>query len=143
MTLTPSACAAQQIVDAIMSDDDDGWGEYALRTIPGARDAVVSVGDVLAPSNVWDDGNDTGESLDGTSAIRITGYDHAGVMAALQMLGADGDRINYFGDTVVLIKSPDFSRGEDLNEIVLRDPIVINIWKKKAKGKGALIPLDG
>ena len=70
------------------------------------QDVPFAPGPMAHRSHVWDNGDDTGEELPGVSAMR---HGH------------------YYGDYVAVIAGNAWDYGEDAEEIVIHDPIVIEI----------------
>lgn len=139
----PSA-AARQIAEAIQrAKNEDPFAEYALRVIPGEFDGEIRQGDVLPPSRQWVDGQMTDEELIGTSAAKIEGDSPESVLAAIKLLGAHGSsgpNGYYFGNRVVLIKGERAAYGEDVGEVLISDPEVVGVWKKRGMGKEPITP---
>lgn len=135
-----AAAAAKQIAEAIAKDDDAG-AAYGIRVIPGDYSDELSPGDSLPPSNRWVDGEDTGEPIAGTSAIRINGSDGDAVLRALKLAGADGNSGPngfYWGNRVALVKGDSIGSGEDVGEILLKDATIVDLWNKPTKGKSSV-----
>lgn len=133
--------AAQQILDSIEADDD--FSDYGLRVIPDEFDGTVAVGDILPESRIWQDGNVTDDTLDGTSAVEIRRNSLDGVLAAIRDAGAHGKpgRNGYYpGSRVVLVKGDRIGSGEDVGEVILRDAEVVGIWRKTNDSNSELIP---
>lgn len=108
-----SANKIREIIAGIDVDKLDA--EYAYVGIRVQEEAFgLSVGDtVWHKSHIWDDGDDTGEELDGVCAMSL---------AAL-----DDIRCEYFGETVVILGSDSAEYGEDFGEIVMREARVLAI----------------
>ena len=137
-----AVAVSRQIAQAIQ-DDDDPYADYGLRVIPPEADVVVQPGDELPPSNQWDDGTDTGEALDGTSAVRIDSDTEDAALKAIRLIGAHGKpgpNGYYYGDQVVLIKGQKSGVGEDVGEILLNDAVVVATWRKPDKGNSEVAP---
>ena len=79
------------------------------------QDVPFAPGPMAHRSHVWDNGDDTGEELPGVSAMRWDSID------AAQRHGS------YYGDYVAVIAGNAWDYGEDAGEIVIHDPIVIEI----------------
>lgn len=79
------------------------------------QDVPFAPGPMAHRSHVWDNGDDTGEELPGVSAMRWDSID------AAQRHGY------YYGDYVAVIAGNAWDYGEDAEEIVIHDPIVIEI----------------
>lgn len=85
---------------------------------------IYNVGDCVADSRIWDDGEPSDETLDGTCCIGLASDANADdIDAALE--AAD----NYFGDKVYLIAGDGMEYGEDSGEYVIRNAVVIAIIK--------------
>jgi hypothetical protein len=108
--------AIQTFTDAINADG--GMGEYGLRVLP--HDDAADVGDTLAPSFVWIDGEQTDEQLNGTSSV---GCDADTVARALAIIERNG----YSGSRIALIVGDRAESGEDEGERVIRDAQVLAI----------------
>lgn len=79
------------------------------------QDVPFSPGSMSHRSHVWDNGDDTGEELPGVSTMRWDSINEA------QRHGY------YYGDHVAVIAGNSWDYGEDAGEIVIHDPIVIEI----------------
>lgn len=80
----------------------------------------MSVGDIADHnSHIWEDGDDTGDELDGICAISIN-----------NMRYVKGE---YFGNVVVVLGSNDVDCGEDVGEIVMRNAEVLYITDLQKK----------
>jgi len=80
---------------------------------------TASIGDELAPSHCWVDGEPTDEKLCGTSALLIRGqYPTAYELAALD---------DYPGDHVLIIEGERWEQGEDPGEILIDRAIVVAV----------------
>lgn len=76
------------------------------------------IGDVLSHrSFVWVDGEETKELLNGVCAI------NANKLNFTFGLSNGG----YSGDMVLILGSNDAERGEDVSEIIMKDPVIIDI----------------
>ena len=76
------------------------------------QDVPFAPGPMAHRSHVWDNGDDTGEELPGVSAMRWDAAQRHGY---------------YYGDYVAVIAGNAWDYGEDAGEIVIHDPIVIEI----------------
>lgn len=76
------------------------------------QDKPFELGEMSHVSHVWDDGEDTGEELDGVCAIKFD-------MAKNSHL--------YFGDHVAVLAGNRYSFGEDPGEIIIEDPVVVEV----------------
>ena len=92
------------------------YEEYELIGIR-IQDVPFELGEMSHVSHIWDDGRDTGEELDGICAINI-----------MDKYNNWTERINhYLGEHMAIICGNIGYSGEDLGEIVIEDPIVIEI----------------
>ena len=93
------------------------FGYYGIRTQELPFEAI---GDWMThQSRIWVDGEETDEELPGVCALDMRAYstkDEA-IEASRQ----------YYGKYTAIIASDSMEYGEDLNEIILRDPVVIEI----------------
>ena len=80
-----------------------------------AQEEEFHLGQMDHVSHLWDDGEDTGEELDGVCAVSST----------------DAERVfkflDYFGEHVAIIAGNEYSWGQDYGEIIIRDPVVVEI----------------
>ena len=107
-------------IDAIQELD---YSYFGIRAI----DEVLAVGDTCQNSRVWDDGDATEETLEGASATKITlnGYTDTAIKTALE--AAEKANKPYYADHHYVIASDNMEYGEDMNEIILKDAVVIAI----------------
>lgn len=78
----------------------------------------LEVGDtVYHCSHIWDDGEDTGEELNGVCAMNIN---------RLDWIVKDG--MEYFGNTIIVLGGNSAEFGEDLGELVMQEPEVLAIY---------------
>lgn len=139
--------AAQQIADAIAAEkESDPFADYALRALPGDANGVEP-GDVLPESFRWEDGEQTDERLDGTSAILVRPpHDRERVMAALVAVGATGipphETPNgvYRGTRFALVKGESVGPGEDVGEVIVADATVVALWRRDDTVWRAIVP---
>ena len=80
------------------------------------QDVPFSMGPMSHRSHIWGDGNDTGEELSGVSVMRWDAINEA------QRHGY------YYGDHVAVVAGNSWDYGEDAGEIVIHDPVVIEIF---------------
>lgn len=107
----------RQIIEA-----DEPYWDYGLRMLPEDIDDV-EVGDRLEPSFRWEDGENSGESLEGVSTIGIHGVGK--IDAAIDNFMRGG----YYGRKVALVRGVNLGSGEDLGENVLDNARVLKIWE--------------
>ena len=79
------------------------------------QEEEFQLGEMDHVSHIWDDGEDTGEELDGVCADSSTEADRV-----FQMLDC-------YGDHVAIIAGNDYSWGQDYGEIIIRDPVVVEV----------------
>lgn len=82
------------------------------------QEVPFSIGKMDHVSHVWDDGDDTGEELNGVCAIKYT------KLAEVMRYG-----VEYPGDHIAIIGSDYCEGGEDIGEIIIRDAEVLEIIK--------------
>ena len=95
------------------------YGYYGIRTQDFPFEEVGET--MIHESVIWINGKETEESLNGVCALDMRRY--ASREEAIQASKL------YFGDYVAIIASDSMTYGEDENEIILRDPTVIEIIK--------------
>lgn len=81
------------------------------------QDEAFGLGPIGHVSNVWVDGEDTGEEMDG---ISVFGVDALG--------RASTEPYEWF-DHIAVIGGNDYVYGEDAGELVISDPVVLGIIK--------------
>lgn len=147
--------AANEILSAIHRS---GMSDVGIRVIPPEYEGEVSVGAEIEPSYRWDNGDYTGERLDGVSTAAISSNDLGGVLNALNalgVLGRNGPNGYYFGGKIALIGGKSSYPGEDFGEAVIQSPEIIGVWTNdggeagrgtvvsQAREVGAQRPFDG
>ena len=92
---------------------------YGIRT----QEEAFELGEIDHLSHVWNDGDDTGEELDGISCTAIASR-------AVSMHG-DGTSTmgTYYGEHIAIIAGNDIEYGEDEGEIIIKDATVVKIIK--------------
>lgn len=138
--------AARQIADAIAREKEtDEFADFALRALPEGD--TSQVGDTLAPSLRWVDGEQTDEELPGTSAIRVASpHDEAAAVRALRQVGATGlpphETPNgvYRGSVIALVKGESVGAGEDVGEVVIRDAEIVSLWRRGSDPWRSVVP---
>lgn len=85
------------------------------------QEEPFELGEIDHVSSVWDDGDETDEKLNGVSTTNI----HS---SALRM-HTDSDPLYgfYFGDHKAIIAGDFAEYGEDPGEIIISDPVVVEI----------------
>ena len=91
--------------------DHGEYEYYGIRVLPD-QDMIVSIGDQLPDSYIWEDGENTGESIDGVCAVQIRDGNIEKTMKYANI---------YFGKKCVLIGGDFVGYGEDDEEIIFRD----------------------
>lgn len=97
--------------------DASGYAHTGLRV----DDARYGAGDVLPDSRAWVDGDPAGDTLDGTSAVRVPARD-------LRTIAPERGGRGYYGRFVYLLGSDGALPGEDDGEILMRRPVVLARW---------------
>lgn len=90
--------------------EDYAW-DYEVVGIR-TQSRAFELGAISHLSHVWDDGNDTGVELDGICVVDVHSLKQA---------------CSYFGDHVAIIGGNSYEYGEDAGEIIIHDPVVIEI----------------
>lgn len=93
---------------AVASDWDREYEYIGIRV----QEQPFELGKLDHVSHRWDNGDDTGEELNGISTIDANKADLACI---------------YYGNYIALIGGDSIEYGEDYGEIVIRDPVVIEI----------------
>lgn len=97
----------------------DEYAQYAIRKLE--YDDMSQRGDILKPSKKYEDGEETDVYLEGTSGIIIKKGD---IKTALNLIN------KYSGDKIAIIKGKLFDTGEDINEVILQDATIVDIFNK-------------
>lgn len=92
------------------------FGLRCVNELP--RDGVT-----LPPSRVWDRGEVTEDLLPGTSALRVGKYGD-NVPSAMRAAA------DYGGQYMLLLGAEKAEAGDDDGEIVMREPIVLERWRR-------------
>lgn len=87
---------------------ESGKGVIGIRV----QDVPFEMGALNHNSHIWDDGDDTGEELDGVCAISRDMLRYA---------------FQYYGDHIAIIGGDYGESGEDVGEIIIRDAEVLEI----------------
>jgi len=113
-----------QIVDeanAIVSADASGY-DFGFRMLPDDMDDV-KVGEKLDKSFRWEDGDNSGENLEGVSTIGIRGNAEKAMKDF-----APRPHEGYFGRKVVLVRGVRNGSGQDVGETIIDDAEVVAVW---------------
>lgn len=113
----------RQMETAISAIMDADYAYFGIRAI----DDALAVGDTCRVSRIWDNGDLTDGCLDGTSATRINidGYTPQSLHTALEV--AAMANMPYAALHRYIIASDQMTYGEDVDEGVYRDAVVIAI----------------
>jgi len=84
------------------------------------------VGDIAPKSYAWYDGESTGEELYGTAAVEVKKDNIPTQLSKLEP---------YLGNKVVLMGSYQYQHGEDKDEIVMKDAVILATFSKKYGSK--------
>lgn len=76
------------------------------------QDIPFSLGEMDHVSEVWEDGEQTGEYLDGVSTLSLDYLEHA---------------CEYFGDHLAIVCGNEYEYGQDVGEIIIKDATVCEI----------------
>lgn len=99
-------------IRATMEELQWDYGMVAIRT----QDEPFELGAIDHFSHIWEDGDDTGEELDGVCGTTANGVEK---------------HINgyYFGNHVAIIAGNSYEYGEDEDEVIIKDAVVVKIIK--------------
>ncbi|MBR7146478.1 MAG: hypothetical protein IKD11_02010 [Oscillospiraceae bacterium] len=109
---------SEKILNAIENGE---YSYYGIRVDDGVD---YSIGDAVAASRVWVDGDPTDEDLDGTSCIGLKF--NATVSDVERAIKAASI---YYGDRIYLIGGDDMEYGEDAGEYIIKDAVVVEVLK--------------
>ena len=79
------------------------------------QEEEFELGEIDHLSHIWDDGDDTGEELDGICAISVKADRWQKLVNA------------YYGDHMAILVGNDADYGEDVGEIIIKDAEVVKI----------------
>lgn len=101
-----------KMLDRIKELADELFFDYEVVGIR-TQDHSFNLGEMDHVSHVWVDGDDTGEELGGVCAVKsdYAGHGH-----------------NYFGSHVAVVAGNHYTYGEDPGEIIISDPVVVEIF---------------
>nr|DAI19553.1 MAG TPA: hypothetical protein [Caudoviricetes sp.] len=126
----------QQIVDAIVkmygvkNERGDKYFRFGIRT--DSRE--FAVGDEMPCSLRWDDCCPTEEELDGTCATNIYWDDWTAIEDEIDDIAEGVERalkiqLEHYGNPKYIIAGEDFDYGEDNDEVIIKNAVVIEIIK--------------
>lgn len=109
MTLTKEQ---RDRIAAVAEEYDFDYACIAVRK----QEEPFALGEIDHVSHIWDNGEDTGEELNGLCGIKVNALD-------------DSARYNgyYFGRHIAVIAGNSYEYGEDAGEVIISDPVVISI----------------
>lgn len=123
-----SVVSTQDILRVIDEGDFEFEFEYlGVRT----QYEPFTLGPIDHESHVWIDGEDTGEVLDGISVTSVRSPEiamHANDESSSEARRAKG---SYAGFYTAVIGGNKASSGDDPGELVISDPTVLYVFKKK------------
>ena len=93
---------------------EEKYGYIGIRV----QEQPFQLGTLNHRSVVWDDGDETDEQLNGVCVTNINAYDKYG--SAMY-------RTQYYGDHLAIVCGDDADYGEDLGELIISDPTVVDI----------------
>ena len=105
-------------LDMLKSTLEDLEWEYSYIGVR-KQEEPFTTGSIEHCSHVWDDGEDTGEELDGISTIKITAGTAEAVLTRMEK--------EYYGQHIAILAANEATYGEDVGEIVLHDAQVVYI----------------
>lgn len=107
----------QNILEAAQKYTND-YEIIGIRT----QEEPFELGRINHTSHIWDNGDDTGDTLDGISATIINSQ--AIIMHSDEHTYFSGF---YFGNHKAIIGGNRFEYGEDDGELIIKDPVVVGI----------------
>ena len=99
-------------VKKIAEENDMDYECIAIRV----QEVPFELGEMSHVSHRWDDGDDTGEELDGVSGTKVSS------------IKANAST-TYYGEYLAVIAGNYYTYGEDVGEVVIEDAKVIAIIK--------------
>jgi hypothetical protein len=101
-------------------ENNQGYEIFGIR----ADDRKFEIGQMLPNSFIWDDGEKTDEELGGTCAVRL--YDY---WTEKYNDGAEKQANEYPFDNLYLIASKSAQEGNDRNELIMYEAVVVEVLK--------------
>lgn len=101
-------------VKKIAEENDMDYECIAIRV----QEVPFELGEMSHVSHRWDDGDDTGEELDGVCGTKVSSIKAANAITAY-----------YYGEHLAVIAGNHYTYGEDDGEVVIEDAKVIAIIK--------------
>lgn len=97
-------------------------GEYAVVAIR-TQEHPFELGFIGHLSHVWDDGDDTGEEIEGLSATTVKSK-----RIDMHSCEHSVDHGYYLGEHVAIVCGDDYDMGEDEGEVVIKDPVCVLVF---------------
>lgn len=101
----------KDMIDKINEMADSLFYDYEVVGVR-VQEQPFELGELRHVSHVWVDGDDTGEELPGVCVVKAEHSDRGHL---------------YFGDHVAIIAGNRYSYGEDPGEIIIEDPVVVEV----------------
>lgn len=106
----------KSLLDRISEESE--YSYIGVRT----QEEPFTLGDIDHVSSVWDNGEESGEYLDGISCTNANS-------PAIRMHCGDHGSSFYYGKHLAILGSNDVTYGEDVGELIMKDARVIYIIK--------------
>ena len=100
-----------EMINKIQDVADELFCEYEVIGIR-VQEQPFELGEMSHVSHIWDDGEDTGEELNGVCAVKHDWISQSHL---------------YFGEHVAIIAGNRYSYGEDPGEIIIEEPVVVEV----------------
>lgn len=107
----------QEMIDRIKARAEELHDNYEYVGLRIQDEEAFELGELDHCSHIWADGDDTGEELNGVCVLSLT----SGHVDWAKLAGT------YFGDHAAIVCGFEASYGEDLGELVIADPEVVEI----------------
>lgn len=101
----------EEMIEKVKRIAEDPYREYEYIGIR-VQEQSFKLGDLDHVSHIWEDGIDTGEELSGVCVLSAQ-YAHLA--------------IDYFGKHAAIIGGNSAEYGEDIGELIVSDPIVLEV----------------
>lgn len=100
------------------------------------QEETFSLGDMSHESHTWKNGDDTGKKIGGVSATNVKSEAiaaHSDIKKDYSQLRKYKNSGYYYGDNAAIIVSNSAKRGRDVGEIIMENPKVVKIFRRKKK----------
>lgn len=100
------------------------------------QEEPFELGNISHESHTWRNGDDTGRSVGGISATNVKSEAiaaHSDIKRDYSQLRKFKNSGYYYGDNVAIIVSNSARRGRDVGELIMENPKVVKIFRKKRK----------